>query len=63
MTKFFTLMGSAILFSFVSFGQQTPSLERLKSNTAVKHDESSPMTADKSFIKPAVISWAAEGVK
>jgi len=46
-------MGSAILFSFVSFAQQSPSLERLKSNTAVKHDESSPMTADKSFIKPA----------
>ena len=53
MTKFFALFGSAIIFSLVAFAQQTPSLERLKSNAAVKHDESNPFVADKPLIKPA----------
>jgi hypothetical protein len=53
MTKFFALFGSAIIFSLVAFAQQTPSLERLKNNAAVKHDVSTPIAADKPFIKPA----------
>jgi len=53
MTKFFALFGYAIIFSLVAFAQQTPSLERLKSNAAVKHDESNPFVADKPLIKPA----------
>ena len=53
MTKFFALFGYAIIFSLVAFAQQTPSLERLKSNAAVKQDESNPFVADKPLIKPA----------
>ena len=53
MTKFFALFGYAIIFSLVASAQQTPSLERLKSNAAVKHDESNPFVADKPLIKPA----------
>ena len=53
MTKFFALFGFAILFSLVATAQQTPSLERLKSNAAVKHDESSPIVANKPLINPA----------
>ena len=53
MTKFFALFGYAIIFSLVASAQQTPSLERLKSNAAVKHDESNPYVADKPLIKPA----------
>ena len=53
MTKFFALFGSAIIFSLVASAQKTPSLERLKTNAAVKHDESTRIVTDKALIKPA----------
>jgi len=53
MNKFFTLFGFAILFSLIVSAQQTPSLARLKSNVAVKHDESTPIVADKPLLNPA----------
>ena len=54
MSKFYALFGSAIIFSLVTSAQQNPSLERLKSSTAVKHDESTPIAVDKPLIKPVV---------
>lgn len=53
MNKFFALIGFAILISLVAAAQQTPSLARLKSNVAVKHDESTPIVADKSLLNSA----------
>ncbi|MBA4259407.1 MAG: hypothetical protein C0446_09600 [Chitinophaga sp.] len=53
MNKFLALFGSAFLFSLVASAQQPPSLSKLKSATAVKHDESNPIVADKSLVKPA----------
>jgi hypothetical protein len=52
MTKKIALFGSAILFSLVVLAQQTPSLEKLKNNTAVKHDESNPFITVNLLIKP-----------
>ena len=51
MNKFFALIGFAILFSLIAAAQSTPSLARLKSNAAVKHDESNPLVAVKPLIK------------
>lgn len=53
MIKFYTLFSSAIICSILVSAQQNPSLERLKSTTAVKHDESTPILAYKPLIKPA----------
>ena len=65
MTKFFALFGYAIIFSLVASAQQTPSLERLKSNAAVKHDESNPFVADKPLIIPkgAAVEQTLFGIK
>jgi hypothetical protein len=52
MTKKIALFGSAILFSLVVLAQQTPSLEKLKNNSAVKHDESIPLITVNQLIKP-----------
>jgi hypothetical protein len=52
MTKKIALFGSAILFSLVVLAQQTPSLVKIKNNTAVKHDESNPFIIVNQLIKP-----------
>lgn len=53
MSNFIAILGLSTIFSLVATAQQIPTFEKLKNNTAVKHDVSNPIASYKPLINPA----------
>ncbi len=56
MTKILTLLGFAHFFSLMTTAQSTPSLDKLNSHAAVKHDMSAPIVLKNVFNQSAAAS-------